>query len=464
MDVRSKCKLSKLLIVVAIVGLLTPVAVFADAAADAAYEARIRKLEGQVRSLFNEMAKLKADRAKQPAAPAAPAVDQEQVARMVAKAIAESDVAPGDVPQWVKKMRWSGDFRYRHESLNANELEGDNLLNERRRNRIRARLQLDVKVDKEWDAVFRIASGSSETPTSTNQTLGESSSSGEAFSSKQLWLDLAYAIWHPDAYPDFRLTMGKIKNPFYRVGKNELIWDSDVNPEGGAFSYKKNLDGSTVASLVGGAFWLVERSIDADAGYFGIQGKLKRKFSNGSHLLGGVSYYDIGNIHSNAALGTVTFQGNSVKTVAGAPAYRYDYDLVEFFGEYGFRCGPMPVALFANYIENTVAAGSANTAYFFGVQLNKAKAPGSWQFKASYRDVQSDAVFGGLSDSDFIDGGTGGKGWELAYKYQMTKNINCALTYFIDVRDRRLLSSETSGGSGSQYFNRLQADLVFKFK
>jgi hypothetical protein len=186
---------------------------------------------------------------------------------------------------------------------------------------------------------------------------------------------------------------------------------------------------------------------------------LKRKFDDGSHLLGGLSYYDIGNIESET-VGGVTLQGNTA--VAGTSTYKYDFDIVEGFAEYGWKCHGMPVAVFGNYLKNTGAPGGRNTAYSIGAQLNKAKKPGSWQFKAGYREVESDAVFGGLSDSDFIDGGTGGKGWELGYKYQLTKNINFGLTYFINDRDRR--SSDASGGSGiSQTFNRFQADLVFKF-
>ncbi len=442
--------LSRFLLVVLVLGVLSPT--IAQAAQDT--DARIEKLEAAVEALQAELSAIKAERAA--AKQAAPVVDQEQLERLVAKTFEERKDEFGAVPDWVKSIKWSGDFRYRYESLDntSGSSNDDTLVNKRRRNRIRARLGMQAKINDEWDTIFRIASGSSDTPTSTNQTLDG------AFESKDLWLDLAYADWHPQTYPGLKVFMGKMKNPFYRVGKNQLIWDSDVNPEGGAATYNWNLNGSTVATLVGGAFWLDERESDADAGYFGIQGMLKRKFDNGSHLLGGLSYYDIGNVDSKT-VGGVTLQGNT--TVAGSsPAtYKYDFDIVEGFAEYGWKYNGMPVAVFANYLENTAAPSGLNTAYSIGAQLNKAKKPGSWQLKASYREVESDAAFGGLSDSDFIDGGTGGKGWVLGGKYQFTKKIQGALTYFINDRDRR--SSDASGGSGSQNFNRLQADLIFKF-
>jgi hypothetical protein len=155
--------------------------------------------------------------------------------------------------------------------------------------------------------------------------------------------------------------------------------------------------------------------------------------------------------------------GNTATTPGGL-IYKYDYNIIEGFAEYGWKYNGMPVAVFGNYLENADAPGGRNTAYSIGAQLNKAKKPGSWQFKVSYREIQSDAAFGGLTDSDFIDGGTGGKGWVLGGKYQLTKNMQAALTYFINERDRRSSAGGGgSGGSGSQSFNRLQADLIFKF-
>ena len=439
MKERSINVLGKLVFITIMVGVFTPATVLAQQNADT----RIDKLESQLKSLQNELAKLKAQRA-------APPVDKKQIEQLVSKAFEEkkSDFV---APDWVKNITPFGDFRYRYESLQGDDSDS-NLTNDRRRNRIRARLGFKAKINDDWDTIFRIASGSSETPTSTNQTIDG------AFSSKELWLDLAYFDWHSAAYPGFKAFGGKMKNPFYRVGKNELIWDGDVNPEGGAVEYNWNLSNFTKATLIGGAFWLDERESDADAGYFGIQGMLKREFDDGSHLLGGLSYYDIGNIDSKA-VGGVTLQGNTA--VAGTSTYKYDFDVAEGFAEYGWKCNGMPVAVFGNYLENTVAPSGSNTAYSIGAQINKAEKPGSWQLKASYREVESDAAFGGLSDSDFIDGGTGGKGWELGYKYQLAKNINFGLTYFINDRDRR--SSDASGGIGSQTFDRLQADLVFKF-
>ena len=116
----------------------------------------------------------------------------------------------------------------------------------------------------------------------------------------------------------------------------------------------------------------------------------------------------------------------------------------------------MPVAVFGNYVEKLAAPNNRNTAYSIGFKLNKVKKPGSWQFIYSYRDVQSDAVFAGLHDSDFINGGTDGDGHTLGYKYQLAKNIQAGLTLFLNNRKR-------GAGARNEKFERLQADLIFKF-
>jgi hypothetical protein len=437
--------LGKLLLVMLVLVMATAQDAKADEVGDLKQQlAEQQKMLLQMQQKLEQLEKQQAEIATKPAT----ASDKQELEQLVNK-IFEENKSDFVAPDWIQNITPFGDFRYRYESLNDT---GDEAGNKRRRNRIRARLGFKAKINEEWDTTFRIASGSSESPTSTNQTVDG------AFSSKELWLDLAYADWHPESFSGLNVSMGKMKNPFYLVGGNQLIWDSDVNPEGIAAKYNWNLGDSTKATLTGGGFWLDERATDADAGYFGIQGMVKHEFANGSHLLGGLSYYDIGNIDSKA-VGGVTLQGNTA--VAGTSTYKYDFDIVEGFAEYGWKCSGMPVAVFGNYLQNTAAPSGNDTAYSIGAQLNKAQNPGSWQFKASYREVEPDAAFGGLSDSDFIDGGTGGKGWVLGYKYQLRKNIQAGLTYFINDRDRR--SSDASGGSGSQHFQRLQADLIFKF-
>ena len=437
------------LLIVMVAVFMAPRAAHAQAGGDP----RIEKLEAAMKAMQAELAQLKAERARDAAKPA-PVVDQKKINQMVTKAIDQRAPKPSAAPSWLSSFTPFGDLRLRYEYI-----DDESKTDTRNRNRIRARLGFKVKLGNEWDATFRIATGNSNSPTSTNQTLGESSSSSNSssFGKKDIWLDLAYADWHPEGISGLNVYGGKMKNPFYRVGKNQVIWDSDVNPEGGAVSYEHGLGNATTAYLKGGAFWIREHSGEGDVSLVGWQSYLKHKFDDGTHVLGGFSYYDYGNLQGTTATASgapgsliTGLKGNTPSTPGGA-VYKYDYDIFEGFGEYGFSCQGMPVTLFGNYIQNT-AAPRNNNAYAIGFVLNKAKEAKTWQLGYYYRDVEADAVFGGLNDSDFIDGGTDGKGHVFGYKYQWTKSIQTAVTYF-----------DNEKGSANNDFKRLQLDLIFKF-
>ena len=114
----------------------------------------------------------------------------------------------------------------------------------------------------------------------------------------------------------------------------------------------------------------------------------------------------------------------------------------------------MPVAVFGTYVNNIAAKTSEDTGWLSGTKFNKAKKPGSWEVSYNYRDVEEDAVVGGICDSDFVGGGTDGKGHVLGFKYQIAKNVQGGLSYFIN---------EKNANDTKDDFKLLQADLIFKF-
>ena len=120
-------------------------------------------------------------------------------------------VALPDSLEWLENVKISGDLRYRHESID--EQSSGDWKSGVNRNRLRARLGLDAKVNDEWDLGFRIATGGGD-PVSTNQDLDKS------FSEKDIWFDRVFFTWHPAAMEGFDLVGGKMPNPFYTVGHN----------------------------------------------------------------------------------------------------------------------------------------------------------------------------------------------------------------------------------------------------
>jgi hypothetical protein len=354
---------------------------------------------------------------------------------------------------WVERIKWSGDFRYRHEHIDEETTGSVRWKDGRTRHRIRARLMLEAVLNDEWDVAFRIASGSAD-PTSTNQSLDSS------FSSKEIWLDLAYFDYHPQSVAGLNIYGGKMKMPFYKAGKNQLIFDGDLNPEGIAAVLERKISDSDTVRLTAGGFWINEMSGDGgDTSMWGAQALVKHAIGNPDTIIAGVSYYDFGNIQGRANLPSLwgsssSFLGN---TGTAGTGYASDFDVLEAFGEYSTKIGGTPVSFYGSWVQNTAATTNEDTGWILGTKYNKCSDPGTWEASYNYRDLEADAVVGALSDSDFIGGGTNGKGHTFGAKYQVNKNVQAALTYFLN-EDRAVASGR------SMDYHRLQADLLFKFK
>jgi hypothetical protein len=178
-------------------------------------------------------------------------------------------------------------------------------------------------------------------------------------------------------------------------------------------------------------------------------------------MLGGLSYYAFGNLEGKEGLynssGTSKNKYGNTMTGTGADSshpYKYamNYNVLEAFGEYGFKFAGKPTNVYGSYVKNMEATTSKSTGWLIGTTFNKAKEPKSWELGYNYRDLQADAVVGVLTDSDFVGGGTNGKGHCFSGKYQFTRNIQGGLTYYLSKK----------GDAGDDY-RRLMADIIFKF-
>lgn len=346
---------------------------------------------------------------------------------------------------WIENVSLYGDFRYRYEYINQ-----DGNTSQQNRNRIRARIGMKGKVNDEMTFNLRLATGSAD-PVSTNQTLDG------GFSSKSLWLDRAYLNWQPAGWNGWTFLFGKMGNPFYKPGKSQLVWDDDLNPEGVAAQYESSLNDTTELFVNAGGMWVEESSSNADASLFGIQGGLVHDL-DGSKLTWGGSYFKYGNIKgSETFYDTTDGFGNTTTTVGPDELYLYDYELVEAFADYGTQVGDMPLSVYGDYVVNTASGVSADTGWLVGTMLNKAKKPGTWQAGYEYRDLEKDAVVGVFTDSDFVGGGTNGKGHKFSAAYAIAENTTLNATYFMTEKD-------TDGdGQRDDDYQRFQLDLNVKF-
>jgi len=297
-----------------------------------------------------------------------------------------------------------------------------------------------------------LATGSDD-PVSTNQTLDD------AGSTKRIGIDLAYFCSSHDRLPGFQLTAGKMKNPFFKPGKSELIWDGDWNPEGAVLAYSRKSEQVGV-TLKGGGFWIDERSSGKDSYLAAAQGELKFAFNeNQTDMKIGGSIFNFVNskgyrtfFDKNDSFGNsvvdATVDGKSVKVYANG------YELTELFGEVTHKLGNTPVKVMGDFVSNT-AADSLGTGWMVGVRVGKAKKPGNWQFRYMYKQVERDAVLGVLTDSDFLGGGTDGEGHEFGGAVKLAANTLFEFTYFINKIGVDAVNQVD--------FNRLQADIQLKF-
>jgi len=326
----------------------------------------------------------------------------------------------------------------------------------RYRDRIRARLMIEAMLNDEWGIGLRLATGHADIiegdiyadPISRNQTLTE------GFSNKDFWLDLAYFDYHPVDIDGHNVLGGKIKNPFYTVGKNQLVWDSDLTPEGVAGNYAIPFSDSAALHFSGGGFWISEESSSADTSLWGAQAYLKQNIGNPDYMLAGASFWDYGNLQGKVDEFGVLLGNTDGNPDPDVSTWASDFDIMEVFMEYGTKLGATPAALFGSWVENTVAITSEGTGWLVGGKLGKAKYHGSMEFVYDYRDLERDAVVGAYSDSDFIGGVTGGKGHRFGINYQLAKNVQYAMTYF---------HNEVTLQDPDLDYRRLHADLKLKF-
>ena len=275
-----------------------------------------------------------------------------------------------------------------------------------------------------------IASGTDASATNTNQDLDGS------FTSKNLWLDLAYFDYTCGPVKGLNVFGGKFKNPFFRVGNSDLLFDTDVRPEGLGGTYKKSVNETMDFFSAFGAHWVEERSTAAETSLWAVQGGLTCKVPQveGGSVTAGAGYFDYGNVQGQTALGTsaTNFRGNT--SVGGV--YESDYNIFQAFGQAAFAVGGQPCKVFGDLLINEAAESNEDTGYLVGASVGKCKKPGSWQLAYNYRRLEADATVAAMVDSTIGGGGTNIRGHKFSAGYQVAKNIKLAANLMFAKRTR----------------------------
>lgn len=362
--------------------------------------------------------------------------------------VAEKDfIAFRQLAGWAESTALRGDMRVRHEGI---DIEGEPDFTKSRnkdRQRLRARLGAFTRINPEVETGIQIASGNGADRRSTNENLDN------YFDKKAVWVDLAYINYNPVAVTGLKTFAGKMKQPWMSMG--DVIWDGDINPEGIAASYtKKN---GTTTFFGSGGYYTMKDAVDGDG--FEFENDLSLY-----HLQGGAAFD----------------AGDSVRLTLGASLYEFDneefgstssfrtngnttdrFGLYELFAQMDVIGLPLPLSVYGQYVRNhdardfgTAFDGGEDTAFLIGLRTNVA----GLAIDYNYRDVEANAVVGGMTDSDFAAGYTNSSGHKIKVKYDILKNFAIGATYFMAESD---VASST--GLTDADVDTLHIDLEAKF-
>jgi len=185
------------------------------------------------------------------------------------------------LPEWVSRIHPFADFRFRYENDSfpqSNDATGAfpnfNAINtgapfdvtgnefapqfnvDQNRNRFQIRLRFGAEMDltDNFTAGVRLATGQSNSPTSTNQTVGiANQGQGGNFSKYAIWLDRAFLRYDLGEDPNktAALWIGRFDNPFFNT---KLLWDADLGFDGIAVQARYEVAEGVVPFLIAGAF------------------------------------------------------------------------------------------------------------------------------------------------------------------------------------------------------------------
>jgi hypothetical protein len=406
---------------------------------------------------------------------------QASTRKTVDEAQATADRTADVVAQSRSALSFAGDIRYRNETFDVQYVDRN-----RSRDRVRARLNATYRVNDSITGVLGLATGGAD-PRSSNQTMTDQNSR------KDFELDLAYVTWAPSA--DLKITAGKQRYPWARTGS--LFFDGDVNPEGLAFNYAKG-------NFFAAAFydWLAERALsfgnvtsgtNTDSILYGAQAGYRIPISDTVRLSVFGTYFNFDGVQGyNPLFGSSAF-GNTTTTdaalcsrtlAAGTACLLSDYDIVELSGDLTATLAGKPLRFFIDYAKNTgaelnpTAGEKLDTAYAAGVSYGSASATrGTWELGLVYQQIEKDALFGQLVDSDFGDGNTDSSGFVLRGGWTPARNWTVNATLFLndlandvpqsvtvfDDATPAPLDTTTITGITDRDYKRLQLDLNFRF-
>ena len=450
------------------------------AAADAAAQAKAD--EGAVRVPYVPQI-VKDEIAKQVAQQVKPAVTQD----VIAEAKTEKWGVPAALPDWLSRVRVSGEVTVRDESLlydgdNAHEqfynyyainqagsiaAAGQNAFLDddetRERLRGRARLAVEGQLTDSVTAGMRAVTGNTTDLVSETQTV-------DGTSPYQFGLDelfIRYDGRNAQAFPYLTAVVGRFVNPYETP--TDLIFHKDLTFTGAALTYRLGLgDGSPEQSgvfLTLGGHQLQEIEFSAqDKWLAAAELGTNLRWGESQHLRFTGAFYDYFNVTGRAnpigqpglynytapqfmRFGNTVFDiANAANPAANLFAYASKFRMGDVNATYEVGVGRYLLGWTVDGVKNFgfnyedilertgVAPASrvrnlgAQTEVFFGSPVVLSR--GDWRVVVGYRYLQGDAVVDAYTDSDFhYFGGTNARGYYFVVDYGLANRLWTRLRY-----------------------------------
>ncbi len=255
-------------------------------------------------------------------------------ADIMAQALAEGWASPRSMPEWTQTIRLFGDVRVRSSSTffpDGNDITGAfpnfnaintgapfdvagfvfspqyNVDQDRQAFQLRVRLGLEAQLGEGFTAGLQFATGSSNSPVSTNQSFGQANQGqGGNFSKYDLWLDRGFLRYdfQPDERSNVSIFGGRFDNPFF---SSDVIWDNDIGMDGIALKASYEVVEGVTPFVTAGAFPIFntdfnfatnqpEKFSSDDKYLYAIQGGVDLKYENDITSRLGVAYYNFSGV------------------------------------------------------------------------------------------------------------------------------------------------------------------------
>jgi phosphate transport system substrate-binding protein len=351
---------------------------------------------------------------------------------------APTSLVPDDVSQ--NKFNFLnpyGDLRFRLE---------EDIRQNFNRFRVRFRVRAGLSASLSPSVKLDLRLGSSNDPNDPNST---HVNADDGFNQINIVIDRAYLEINPKTFKQFHLWLGKFPHRFTNASLfSENVWDDDIQPEGGAFSFTFNPKGIIRRlRFYNGVYlesqfasnsekdWLNTSQLTAD---LIIAKNMKVTIASGLYYHANIKdHLVLSDFIDNNGGNSTYFDDFELEH------YARDFHILDNFALWHVSGLTQPLIIKTQYIHN-LASKTNQTGYVLGLMYGQLQHKGDWRYHYQYQHIEQDAVFSPFVNDDFLRQ-TNFSGHTAGIAYSFNDKISLQLWTLID-------SSITGMSNGQQRF------------